>query len=158
MSVGVKVITLVFLTPWMTEEEVKVGCEHEESHKDDSIWVKPDISDRIHSPAQKRTYCKKCGKIRYIGSARAKKMGFYVNLLKEIQRKGDVLYRRKITKHRLTQVQIRLILKELREDEFFNDHFCTHSYSQWERFRSTLKKYCPLPDEAIDPVFRDFKG
>lgn len=145
-------------TASMSEEENEGLCEHDESHKDESIWVKPDISERVHSPAQKRSYCKKCGKVKYIGSARAKKMGYYVNLLKEIQRKGDVLYRRKITKHRLTQVQIRLILKELREDEYFSDHFCTHSYSQWDRFRKTLKKYCPLPDEAIDPVFRDFKG
>ncbi|MBN1389161.1 MAG: hypothetical protein JXA22_00805 [Candidatus Thermoplasmatota archaeon] len=133
-------------------------CQHIESHKDHSIWVKPDISERMHSPAQKRTYCKKCGKIKYMGSARAKKMGFYVNLLKEIQRKAEVLNRRGITKHRLTHVQVRLILKELQDDEFFSDAFCTHQYSQWDRFKATLRKYCPLPEEAIEPVYRDFKG
>ena len=143
----------------MAEEDEEVCiCDHEESHKDLSIWVKPDIRERIHSPSQKRSYCVKCGKIRYLGSARAKKMGFYINLLKDIQRKSDVLYKRKVTKHRLTQVQIRLILKELREDEFFSDQFCNHRYSQWEKFRKTLMKYCPLPDEAVDPVYRDFKG
>lgn len=144
--------------PVMVEEDETHLCEHIESHKDHSIWVKPDLKERVHSPAQKRSYCKKCGKIKYVGSARAKKMGFYVNLLKEIQRKSEVLNRRGITRHRLTQVQIRLILKELKEDEFFLDSFCTHSYSQWERFRDVLKKYCPLPEEAIEPVYRDFKG
>jgi len=142
----------------MEDEDGGAVCVHEESHKDEAIWVKPDIKEHIHSPTQKRSYCKKCGKIKYLGSARAKKMGFYVNLLKEIQRKGDVLHRRGITKHKLTQVQIRLILKELREDEFFLDNFCNHRYSQWDKFRETLKKYCPLPDEAIEPVYRDFKG
>lgn len=142
----------------MSDEEHPNQCDHDESHKDQAIWVKPDVKERIHSPAQKRSYCRKCGKIKYIGSARARKMGFYVNLLKEIQRKSEVLHRRGITRHRLTQVQIRLILKELNEDEFFLDTFCTHSYSQWDRFRETLRKYCPLPEEAIEPVYRDFKG
>ncbi|MBN1539670.1 MAG: hypothetical protein JW939_05950 [Candidatus Thermoplasmatota archaeon] len=142
----------------MDDDQETLLCKHLETHRDQSIWVKPDIRERMHSPAQRRSYCRKCGKIRYIGSARAKKMGFYVNLLKEIQRRSEVLNRRGITRHRLTQVQIRLILKELREDEFFSDPFCTHSYSQWDRFRATLRKYCPLPDEAIEPVYRDFKG
>lgn len=85
-------------------------------------------------------------------------MGFYVNLLKEIQKRGEILHRRKITKHKLTQVQIRLILKDLEQDEFFDDPFSTSSVDQWEYFKHALKRICPLPDEAIDPVYRDFKG
>ena len=133
-------------------------CEHEESHSDHSIWVKPSPSERIHSPAQKRPYCKKCGRIKYMGSAPTKKMGFYINILKEVQRKIDVMYRRKITKHRLTQVQMRLVLKELNADEDFNDRFSNNRYNQWDHFKTTLKKYCDIDEELLDSIYRDFKG
>ncbi|MFW3146661.1 MAG: hypothetical protein ACMUIE_07605 [Thermoplasmatota archaeon] len=142
----------------MEESTDKPQCSHIMSHKDKSVWVKPHPSEKIHAPSQKKSYCVICGKMKYQGSARAKKMGFYINLLKEIQRKAEVLRRRGITKHKLTQVQIRLILKELQEDDFFTDHICTNRYDQWERFKQTLNRYCPLPEEAVEPVYRDFKG
>jgi hypothetical protein len=133
-------------------------CEHEESHSDHSIWVKPSPSERIHSPAQKRPYCKKCGTFKYLGSAPTKKMGFYINILNEVQRKIDVLDKRKITKHRLTQVQMRLILKELNADDEFNDRFSNNRYNQWNRFKEVLKKYCDIDEELVDSIYRDFKG
>lgn len=140
------------------DDEEPCLCDHEESHRDESLWVKPHSKDHIHSPSQKRTFCKKCGKLRYIGSYPAKKMGFYINLLKEIQRRGEVLRKRGITNHSLTQVQMRLIIRSLEDDDFFSDRFSTSSRDQLKLFKTTLNKICPLPDEAIDPVIRDFKG
>ncbi len=145
----------------MTESEDDSGvilCDHEESHSDHSIWVKPSPSERIHAPAQKRPYCKVCGRIKYLGSAPTKKMGFYINILKEVQRKVDVLHRRKITRHKLTQVQMRLILKELGSDVEFNDRFSNNRYNQWDHFKSTVKRYCDIDEELLDSIYRDFKG
>ena len=133
-------------------------CEHDEVHRDKAIWVKPSRAERIHSPTQKRTYCRKCGKIKYVGSAGARKLGYYINLLKEVQRKVDVLYRRKITKHRLTNVQLRLIIKELKTDDYFLDRFANNREAQYNLLKRSIMKYCSMPEEIIDSVYRDFKG
>lgn len=93
-----------------------------------------------------------------MGSAPTKKMGFYINILKEIQRKIEVLHRRKITNHRLTQVQIRLVLKELNADEEFNDRFSNNRYNQWDHFKTIVRKYCNINDEIMDSIYMDFKG
>ena len=85
-------------------------------------------------------------------------MGFYINLLKEIQKKIEVLRRRGITKQKLTNVQIRLIIKDLKEDEVFQDRFSNYRSSQLSFFKETLKRYCPIDDEIIDSVYQDFKG
>lgn len=153
-----KNINHVIILDMMCDDEELCKCPHEESHRDRSIWIKPHRKDNIHSPAQRRTYCKICGKIRYKGSYPAKKMGFYINLLKEIQKRSEILRRRSVTKHSLTQVQIRLIIIELREDEFFSDRFSTSSKDQLDLFKSILKRKCPLPDDVIDTVINDFKG
>ena len=133
-------------------------CEHEEVHSDKSVWIKPSPSENIHSPAQKRTYCKKCGKIKYTGTSTAKKLGFYVNILKELQRKSEVLHRRKIIRSRLTKVQIRLILKEIENDDDFLDRFSNNRNNQWIHFKEIVGKYYEIDEEIIESVLRDFKG
>lgn len=133
-------------------------CDHDIVHKDKAVWVKPSEIENVHSPSQRRPYCKKCGRLKYMGSAPAKKMGFYINLLKEIQKKLEAMHRRKATRHRLTSVQIRLIIKDLEKDDFFLDRFSNQRYSQYDFFKMTLQKYCPVPDEIIQSVYSDFKG
>jgi len=141
-----------------TQDDEYCICDHDIVHKDQAVWIKPSEKEKVHSPSQRRPYCKKCGRLKYMGSAPAKKMGFYINLLTEIQKKLDVLYRRKATRHRLTSVQIRLVIKDLEMDDFFLDQFSNQRYSQYDFFRITLQKYCPVPDELIQSVYMDFKG
>ncbi len=140
------------------EEKEAIGCDHEDTRSENFVWIKPSPSEKVHSPAQKRQFCPKCGKIKYQGSATAKKMGFYVNILKEIQRKMDVLYKRKMANSKLTQVQVRLILKELEEDEEFNDRFSNNQHNQWGHFKFAIKRHCDIPEELVESIYRDFKG
>ncbi|HHD16624.1 MAG TPA: hypothetical protein ENK47_07950 [Euryarchaeota archaeon] len=85
-------------------------------------------------------------------------MGFYINVLKELQRKVEVLYRRKRTNHRLTKVQIRLILKELESDEDFRDRFSNNRYNQWTHFKEVVGHYCGIDEELMEQVLRELKG
>jgi hypothetical protein len=142
----------------MNETRPAHTCVHKESHSDKSLWVKPTPFERKHSPALKRPYCLHCGKIKYIGSARIRKMGYFHNLLREIRGKVDVLYRRKISKKRMTDVQIRLIVQDLERDDFFSDDFCNNSFCQWEFFKETVKRHCAVSDEVMEEVHREFKG
>lgn len=140
------------------EPEDETCCCHEVVHKDKSIWIKPARNQDVHSPVLRRPYCKKCGRIKYMGSSPAKKMGFYINLLKEIQKKLDIMHKRQITRHKLTNVQMRLIIKDLKNDIDFQDRFSNYRSSQLTFFKETLRKYCPVDEEIIDSVYQDFKG
>lgn len=133
-------------------------CEHEEVHSDRSIWVKPSPTEKVHAPAQKRTYCRKCGKIRYRGTSTARKLGYYINILKELQRKSEVLHRRKIIRSRLTKVQMRLITKDLEEDDEFLDRFSNNRNNQWIHFKKVVRKYFDIDEEVLDSILRDLKG
>ncbi len=133
-------------------------CEHDETHSDESLWQPPSRSERMHSPVQKKPYCKKCGKMKYLGSAPAKKIGFYLNLLGEIQKRSDILRKRGVKGMRLTDVQKRMIIKILESDEFFLDKFANNLYSQHDMFRNCLLQNSSIPPYLIDSVCEDFKG
>lgn len=140
------------------EKEKDVHCIHDQSDPDQSLWIKPSPTERVHSPAQKRPYCKICGRIKYSGSANVKKMGFYVNLLKELQKRTEILKKRRIMDHKLTNVQIRLIVQDLERDEDFLDSFSNNRHNQWEHFKWIVKSHCRIEDDILEMVYRDFKG
>lgn len=91
--------------------------------------------------------------MKYTGSATAKDLGFYVNLLAEIKQKVDSLYRRKRVKQRITQTQVRLIVNELKTDEDFLDAFSNQSYNQYEFFKDSVKRHCNIEDYIIDDIY-----
>ena len=142
----------------MDAEASRQRCLHRQSDNDRSIWVHPSRSERVHSPAQKRPYCLDCGKVKYLGSARAKKMGFFINLLSEVQERLEVERRRKLTNHKLTQVQMRLIIKDLVEDDFFTDRWANHKFGQWEFFKLAVRRRCDVSEDLLEHVLSDFKG
>jgi hypothetical protein len=141
----------------VADEEEYCVCDHAVSHKDERLWLKPPLSERKHSPQQPRLYCKKCGRIKYQGSAIAKDLGFYVNLLKEIQQKVDALYRRKQIRCRMTQAQIRLIVNALKEDDDFLDTFSNQMYTQYDFFKQCVRKYCDIDEYIIDSMYEQMK-
>ena len=141
-----------------TEKEDGVFCIHTPSHRDRSPWLPVDRRELFHSPIQRRAYCENCGKVRYLGSARVKRLGYFVNLLNEVQKKLEVLRDRHMTDHQLTEVQKRLILKRLSKDEYFGDSFSNNLYNQYDFFKRALMDYTNIPEDLIDTVYQDFKG
>ena len=79
-------------------------------------------------------------------------MGYYVNLLNEVKRKMDLLYRRKIIKRRMTKTQVQTIIRDLMNDDDFRDNFSNQSFSQYDLFKSTVKKYTNIDDCIIDSI------
>ncbi|MCK5773486.1 MAG: hypothetical protein KAH57_06830 [Thermoplasmata archaeon] len=144
----------------MPEEEVNqlCRCEHDETHTEESLWQPSTIPEKIHSPVQKKPYCKKCGKMKYLGSATAKKIGFYLNILAEIQKRSEILRKRGVKEMILTDVQKRVIVKFLESDEYFLDIFANNQYSQYEMFRKCVLNNSTIPPYLIDSVHGDLKG
>ncbi|MFQ6052522.1 MAG: hypothetical protein ACE5K4_12650 [Candidatus Hydrothermarchaeota archaeon] len=89
-------------------------------------------------------HCIKCGVVKNVSSDRAKKIGYYTNALssmaKHLEKRGV---------KNITQVQIRLIIKELESIEDFEDTYVITGSTQRRIFIDIVKKYCNLSEEFI---------
>ena len=87
-------------------------------------------------------FCKNCGVVKNHSSDRGKSIGYFINSLARLrnymERKG----------YRISQTQVRLILKEF-EEEGFCDVYSTTFSKQKEAFIRIVKKYIKLADVNI---------
>ncbi len=122
----------------MDSKGKKSDCEHECSCAD---WL-PILKEKEESTLAPHPYCNNCGLVRNIGPDRAKKTGYFTDILSELER-----YLRhehsKGARCKLTEAQKRLISNEMEEDELFNDRFGNLASSQKERFVEIVLKYRP---------------
>ncbi len=111
-------------------------CEHLKSGKD---WL-PILKERKDSTLAPHPYCRSCGLVRNIGPDRAKKLGFYTEVLSELERYLRLEYSKR-GKHKLTESQKRLMVKDMEEDILFNDIYGSIASAQEERFVEIVRKY-----------------
>lgn len=120
------------------DEEDAYLCDHIKCSSD---WL-PILKKRKESTLAPHPYCRECGLVRNIGPDRAKKMGFYTEVLSELER-----YLRfedsKKGRHKLTETQKRLIAVELENDMVFKDIYGNTASAQEERFVDIVLKYRP---------------
>jgi len=110
-------------------------CFHESSPERDWLPIKTGVL-RLHP------YCMKCGAVKNISSDKGKKIGYFINSLgrlKEfLERKG----------YRVSQAQIRLIVKELESGEFQDTYLLSFSH-QKGIFTNIVKKYICVSEDLI---------
>ncbi len=113
-------------------------CEHKRGGDD---WL-PLLKGWERDVLALHPYCGSCGLVRNIGPDRAKKLGYYTEVLSEIERflKHDS---KKGGRHKLTESQKRLIVKCMEEDDVFVDLYGTLASAQKERFVEIIQKYRP---------------
>jgi|Deesub1362B_J571_1020462.scaffolds.fasta_scaffold00502_5 hypothetical protein len=103
------------------------------------VWL-PSLNGLL----QPHSLCESCGSVKNISSDRAKSLGYYTNTLAEIkshlERKGG----------KLTQVQIRLIIKELEGIEDFADTYIMRGSVQKSIFINTVRKYTGFSRSLIE--------
>ena len=91
-------------------------------------------------------YCERCGTIKNVSSDRGKKMGYFAaalsRLRKVMERKG----------YKISDAQIRLIMKELSETEGFEDVWWITFSKQKEIFVEVVKKYVKVSRDVIESV------
>ena len=112
--------------------------QHESCPPREWAWLPYEIgSDRGF--LREHPYCIHCGAVKNMGPDKARRMGFYANVL------ADVSKRRK-----LADVQIRLIMKSLEKIEDFEDTYTLSAKIQNEWFLEAVEKYTSLPREFIE--------
>ena len=105
----------------------------------EKLWLPIDNGIQMPHPV-----CRECGITKNISGDRAKGLGYFVNALAEIkrhlERKGG----------KLTEVQRRLIIKELERMEDFADTYATRGSVQKNIFISCVRKYTSLSRSFIE--------
>lgn len=122
----------------MDSSEEKASCEHQCSCSD---WL-PILKEKKESTLAPHPYCHLCGLVRNIGPDRAKKTGFFIEILSELERYLNHEHS-KGARCKLTEAQKRLISKDLEDDELFIDIFGNLASSQKERFVEIVLKHRP---------------
>jgi hypothetical protein len=89
-------------------------------------------------------YCGNCGTVKNVSSDKGKNIGYFVNCLSKM--KKDLGKKR----YKISDAQIRLILKELTEMDGFSDTYWMTFSRQREIFVSVVKKYIKISRQTIE--------
>jgi hypothetical protein len=113
-------------------------CDHKSNKKD---WV-----EMQNGILKLHPYCDKCGVIKNISSDRGKKISYFVmalsRLRKTLESRG----------YKVSDAQIRLIVKELMEIEGFEDTWWITFSKQKEIFTNVVQKYVKVSRDLIEAV------
>ena len=113
-------------------------CVHESNRKD---WAKMQNGVMKLHP-----YCNKCGTLKNVSSDRGKKISYFVMALSRLRK---ILNERG---YKVSEAQIRLIVKELSEIEGFDDIWWITFSKQKEIFIQTVQKYIRVSRELLEIV------
>lgn len=122
-------------------------CQHVECTKDKQEWLplenrQPSLEKT--SQLKKTPHCEVCGVVKSLRIDRAKPIGFYTNILRDLRQYLDRENKRTggIIK-KLTAVEMRLIIRELRGLPDFEDDFVRNRRAQIDIFVEVLRKFRP---------------
>ncbi len=113
-------------------------CVHESNRKD---WAKMQNGVMRHHP-----YCNKCGTLKNVSSDRGKKISYFIMALSRLRK---VLNERG---YKVSEAQIRLIVKELSEVEGFDDTWWITFSKQKEIFIQIVRKYIKVSRELLEAI------
>ena len=89
-------------------------------------------------------YCPNCGTVKNVSSDKGRKIGYFINSLtqlrKILEQKG----------YKISDAQIRMIVKELGEIDGFEDIYWITFSKQKEFFIPTVRKYIKISSDVIE--------
>ena len=113
-------------------------CVHESNRKD---WAKMQNGVMKLHP-----YCNKCGTLKNVSSDRGKKISYFIMALSRLRK---ILNERG---YKVSEAQIRLIVKELSEVEGFDDIWWITFSKQKEIFISIVRKYIRVSRDLLEAI------
>ncbi|HIE31984.1 MAG TPA: hypothetical protein EYP67_06350 [Methanosarcinales archaeon] len=120
-----------------------MNCVHESCGNGDKVWLPFEI-EGLNKGLKPHPYCVRCGIVKNISSDRARNIGYYINVLARMGRRTGCV----------TNVQMRLIVKELEGIDGFADIYSTTGNAQKNLFMDVVKKYCNLSEHLISSMLR----
>ena len=112
-------------------------CSHKSCGLENQVWLPTFGSFDVAM----HPWCVKCGQVKNISDDKGKKLGFWINNLSKIAKY-----------YKLTQVQLRIISKELECHKEFDDNYGITGSYQKELFKNILSKHYNLNLKVIDSI------
>ena len=106
--------------------------KHKSCGAAEKVWLSYEFEGRGRG-LKPHSYCVHCGVVKNISPDRAKRMGYYTNILPRLG---------------ITKVQIRLIAKELEKTDFDDVYFITRA-QQEKLFIRVVKKYSKVREDRL---------
>lgn len=130
-------------------------CSHKKCHPTNRLWVPchVDHEGKEFDKIKPHYYCEECGEVEYLGPDKARRIGYFSNILGDIKRCLDVEYKKGGTL-KITKTLLRLIVMELNRIDDFTDKFSKPFTTQKKEFFSIVKKFIPsLSDDRFEVFF-----
>jgi len=114
-------------------------CQHVECGSKEKVWLPYRVRENMHG-LKPHSYCVRCGVVKNIGSDKAKDIGYYMNILSNIEKKLKIPG---------SKVRMRLVAKHLEDIGGFDDTYSMSRYQQEKIFTDAVKKYYHLSERTV---------
>jgi len=111
-------------------------CVHVSCSSESMIWLP--VRDEKGSDISPHPWCIKCGAVKNISPDKAKKLGYWTDVISRISKQFKV-----------SQAQKRLVVKELEAYDGFDDVYSMTFSAQQKIFVNAVKKYFRLKEQTI---------
>ncbi len=105
-------------------------------------------------PIQHKPFCKECGIVKNIGSDRARKLGYFATALGRLKSRIDKEHDRSVYSiAKITEAQVRIMIKSLEAIEGFDDPYSMTFLAQLELFERSVRSIRPdVPVAVLEEI------
>ncbi len=113
---------------------------HESTRPSDSPWLPYEVRGERRGLSP-QPYCRRCGSVKNTGPDRARRLGFYANVLASVRRRqGD---------RRLNDSTVRLIMRRLSSYVGFEDAYAMTAYAQERLFTAVVREATGICESVV---------
>jgi hypothetical protein len=105
-------------------------------------------------PIQHKPFCKECGVVKNIGSDRARKLGYFATALGRLKSRIDKEHDRSVYSiAKITEAQVRFIIKRLEDIPGFDDPYAMTFRAQQDLFERAVRFTRPdVPVAVLEEI------
>ena len=128
--------------------------KHEDCAYSQMEWLPPSSPMVERVPVQHKPFCKDCGVVKNIGSDRARKLGYFATALGRLKTRIDKEHDRSTYSiAKVTEAQVRIIIKRLEAIEGFDDPYSMTFRAQMELFERAVRSIRPdVPVAVLEEI------
>lgn len=128
--------------------------KHEDCRYTEMEWLPPSSPKVERVPIQHKPYCSICGVVKNIGSDRARKLGFFATALGRLKGRMDKEHDRSTYSiAKLSEAQVRLVIKRLESVDGFDDPYAMTFHAQLELFEEAVRSVRPdMPLAVLEEI------
>lgn len=124
--------------------------KHEDCSYSEMEWLPPSSPMVERVPVQHKPYCRICGIVKNIGSDRARKLGYFATALGRLKGRIEKEHDRSVYSiAKLSEAQVRIIIKRIEAVEGFDDPYAMTFHAQLELFLEAVRSIRPDVPEAV---------